>query len=928
MAKNKKRSKTSSSNGKDLLHDYSPIPERDNAIIALDEPLASLPNVVPQANTPDLHTLTGGDGFDAGTLKDGVLVGGSSPVISPLPSPGQSTEPANGQLRDIFSSNRSTSGWLIYKFNNEEDKLSVLSGGSYLVYGRPLVLKSTPEYFDFASSEMTTVSVWVKFPNLPLRCWSATCLSKIASVIGKPLQSDMLTSIRSRLSYARVLIELDLMVDLPPSINITLPNIVDLVQKVVYETLPKFCKHCRVLRHTTSACSKAPANVEKYKMDHVGNATRGKEASVMETPLEPTREGKMVEEHTLNPMLAEVSVDGWETIKSRKNNNKKQRPQARGPVIGSNRVENQLASYKGKELGLNSPLKQHEVASLMKRNKIDVCGLLEMKLSSSKVAFMQKFLLKNWKFVSNAEIANTARIVLLWNPSTISIEVINLSAQARRALWEDLKRWCPSSPWIVLGDFNSILSQDDKHNGEPVSSYEVPDFRECCADLGLADLNATGCHFTWSSGSVWSKIDRVMVNPLWFSSQMQTHVHFCTLGAFSDHSPTSIKIGLRPLPGKRNLKFFNMVARAEADLDRHQTLLQMDRDNNQLLTQDKLLRLTLINLKSTEKMFFSQKLKNTFFKESDKGTHFFHSLMNHTHKRNYISTIQRLDGMLTTSISEVGEEFIRYYRELLGTSKHTTSIDVKVALSGPCINAGSHSFLLAPVSNDSIKEALFSIGNDKAPGPDGYSSLFFKTAWDMVGNDLCAAIRDFFVSGRLLKQVNHSVIALMPKSDNVTFAADFRPISCCNVIYKVISKILAVCSLDWIFVALADDFHVPAWKSSWFAVGSLPMAEWCLRELSLYMVSAWFELIQRGPFVPMCMSCCLLLSAGGRWLVVLLAGSEQFWVLFIILRVAAVGLRAGGRISQALILSLCLAMSIVDYDQSLVADNQEYEFPF
>jgi len=90
---------------------------------------------------------------------------------------------------------------------------------------------------------------------------------------------------------------------------------------------------------------------------------------------------------------------------------------------------------------------------------------------------------------------------------------------ARRALWKDLKRWCPSSPWIVLGDFNSILSQDDKHNGEHVSNYEVSDFRECCADLGLADLNATGCHFTWSNGSVWSKIDRVMVNPLWSSSQ-------------------------------------------------------------------------------------------------------------------------------------------------------------------------------------------------------------------------------------------------------------------------------------------------------------------------------------------------------------------------------------------------------------------------
>lgn len=123
MAKNKKRSKTSSLSAKDLLHDYSPVPERNNAIIALDEPLASIPGVVSHANTPDLRTLTGGvtpnkyiltvegvsevnvspeqqgvsaaDGSDAGTLKDEVLVGGSSPVVSPLPSP--PTEPAKGQ---------------------------------------------------------------------------------------------------------------------------------------------------------------------------------------------------------------------------------------------------------------------------------------------------------------------------------------------------------------------------------------------------------------------------------------------------------------------------------------------------------------------------------------------------------------------------------------------------------------------------------------------------------------------------------------------------------------------------------------------------------------------------------------------------------------------------------------------------------------
>jgi endonuclease/exonuclease/phosphatase family metal-dependent hydrolase len=113
---------------------------------------------------------------------------------------------------------------------------------------------------------------------------------------------------------------------------------------------------------------------------------------------------------------------------------------------------------------------------------------------------------------------------------------------ARRSLWEDLCRWCPSSHWIVFGDFNSILSQEDKHNGAHVISYEVSNFRECCINLGIADLNSTGCFFTWSNGHFWSKLDRVMVNPLWSFLPQQAHVHFDTPGVFSDNSPTSVQI--------------------------------------------------------------------------------------------------------------------------------------------------------------------------------------------------------------------------------------------------------------------------------------------------------------------------------------------------------------------------------------------------
>jgi hypothetical protein len=71
--------------------------------------------------------------------------------------------------------------------------------------------------------------------------------------------------------------------------------------------------------------------------------------------------------------------------------------------------------------------------------------------------------------------------------------------------------------------------------------------------------------------------------------------------------------------------------------------------------------------------------------------------------------------------------------------------------------------------------------------------FFFKRSCNVVGNDFCAEIKDFFVSGELLKQVNHSIIALVPKSSNVTSIIDSRLISCCNIIYKVISKLLAGC---------------------------------------------------------------------------------------------------------------------------------------
>ncbi|GJW04980.1 RNA-directed DNA polymerase, eukaryota, reverse transcriptase zinc-binding domain protein [Tanacetum coccineum] len=75
-------------------------------------------------------------------------------------------------------------------------------------------------------------------------------------------------------------------------------------------------------------------------------------------------------------------------------------------------------------------------------------------------------------------------------------------------------------------------------------------------------------------------------------------------------------------------------------------------------------------------------------------------------------------------------------------------------------------------------------------GPDGYTSKFFKRSWDIVRSDFCTVIKEFFSSGKLLGEVNETLISLIPKSLTPQKVSDFRPIACCDVIYKCISKIL------------------------------------------------------------------------------------------------------------------------------------------
>lgn len=79
----------------------------------------------------------------------------------------------------------------------------------------------------------------------------------------------------------------------------------------------------------------------------------------------------------------------------------------------------------------------------------------------------------------------------------------------------------------------------------------------------------------------------------------------------------------------------------------------------------------------------------------------------------------------------------------------------------------------------------------KSLGLDGFSACFFQSYWYVVGNDVCKAILQFLHGRTFDRDINFTHLVLIPKTKNLFNAKDFRPISLCNVIYKIASKVLA-----------------------------------------------------------------------------------------------------------------------------------------
>ena len=99
--------------------------------------------------------------------------------------------------------------------------------------------------------------------------------------------------------------------------------------------------------------------------------------------------------------------------------------------------------------------------------------------------------------------------------------------------------------------------------------------------------------------------------------------------------------------------------------------------------------------------------------------------------------------------------------------------------------------MIRPVTGQEIKSAVFQFNPDKAQGPDRFNVHFYQKNWSNVGKKNTAVIKDFFQNEKLLRELNHTSATLVPISTVASSLSDYRPKSCCNLIYKFISKVIS-----------------------------------------------------------------------------------------------------------------------------------------
>lgn len=409
------------------------------------------------------------------------------------------------------------------------------------------------------------------------------------------------------------------------------------------------------------------------------------------------------------------------------------------------------------------------------------------------------------------------------------------SHRATSAMWSEISSFVVHSshrPTFCMGDLNEIMHANEKYGLAPPNQNRINIFKHHVNNLGLMDMGYNGPAYTWSNKQqgkdlVLERLDRCLANVEWCFNYPNTTVYHLPM-LYSDHAPIIAILNPKNRRPKRSFMFENWWL-LEPDFNQHahsawlqsvnchfqrrttllaRSLTSWSKKKKPLQQQLDQLEEDLLKIQSSpdrEHLYFEEKRivqqhditmqkladyhkqrsKKHWVQKGDRNTSFFQKATQKRRRKNRISSVIHNNSIINDP-DEIATVFTSYFENLFQSSNTDDAT--------PSMDQNDNDVIFPPPeipSENDILEILKQMRRDASPGPDGLNVAFYRAAWNWIKDDVTAMVGSFYETGKLQSGMNATNIVLVPKNSNPKSPADFRPISLCNVSYKIIAKSLA-----------------------------------------------------------------------------------------------------------------------------------------
>ncbi|KAL4367600.1 hypothetical protein GQ457_05G015000 [Hibiscus cannabinus] len=418
------------------------------------------------------------------------------------------------------------------------------------------------------------------------------------------------------------------------------------------------------------------------------------------------------------------------------------------------------------------------------------------------------------------------------------------NANLKYKTWEliDRLRSVSTLPWLLGGDFNEILHDNEKQGGRRRNPTFISNFRDCLSRNEIFDCKPSHGWFTWTyttrfnpSSVIRERLDRFLASTSWFtdfaSFDVRTefsdasdhcilvldtnfessHMHSPSSGSFHfedcwaslpdcvstvqktwNSTPGSVLDKLQAIgtnldhwQHKRRVCTIGRINFLHRKLNRY-----LERNLSQMDAIDFInAKNELRNLLREQEVYWAQRSRIQWLKSGDKNTRFFHSRASARRKKNHILGLYNSSNTWEEGSDSVLCIASAYFTEIFTSSFSWVDPMILDSIQ-PTVTPSMNADLTKPFTAEEVTAAFWSIGPDKAPGYDGFPGSFFRRHWDIMGPDIIRLCLDLLAGKTDMALVNRTILVLIPKVPVPERMKQLRPISLCSVIYKIVSKVI------------------------------------------------------------------------------------------------------------------------------------------